>query len=806
MLSHDVQYAIRGFMNAKRLTAVIVLSLVIGIGVNTAVFSIVNSLLLQPLPYRDSGKLVAIYNPNTSSGKTRLPFSPQDFDDFARESGSYESLASYLYIPGMSGIDLTGMGEPQRLTAAYVSGQFFNTLGVAAERGRILLAADAQGGDDRQIVISDRVWRSTFSADPAIIGRTVTLSQQTYTVVGIMPRSFQFPASDVDVWAPLSLIGNSAIPHHRGLRWMDVIARLRPGVSLEGARSEATLIMQRLARDYPDTNANTASIEMLTLRDAIIGDLRTVVLIIFGIVAFVLLIACANIANLLLARSTEREKELAIRSAIGASPRRLVVQALVESMVLSITGGVLGIVAAVVSLRMLAGMSNRAGEIIQQVQLDYRVFLFAAAISIVTGLIFGLLPALRASKAEPQLALSQSSRSSEGRETRSARSLLVAGEIAVAATVLIASLLAVQSLWRLLRVDPGLTTEHVVAVKLRIPESHLKDRTAAMNYRNELVRSIASLPGVVAVGGGKTMPLTGGAEPYSISGLAPGATNPRAEIRSGVLIVTPGYFHALKIPIVAGREFTDADEQPEAKAPVVIVNEKFAHANWPGENPIGKNVYFGKNAIQVIGVAADVHDEGLAAPVGPMVYGPAGFFPRSSLHLFVRTSQDPLALAGTIRSAIWQVDKDEPVEITTLDDVLATSTAQPRMIASLLGAFGAIALLLAGIGVYGMLAYNVRRKLHDIGVRIALGARPSDVVRLVLGESLRLTVAGLAMGTAAAFIATRVMRSVLYGIAPFDPITYISAIGVLLAVALTASALPTARALRIDPVIALRSE
>jgi predicted permease len=822
-LGKDLRHGLRLLGNNPGFTTVAVLTLALGIGANAAIWSVVDGVLLSPLPYRDPGRLVRVYHANPGQGVEDGAFSPQDFDDLVRAAaagGSWESLAAWWFTPGLSGMNLTGEGEPRRLATAMVSRDFFSTLGVAAARGRTLSPEENVPGADRVAVLSDRLWRQAFGADPGIAGRTVLLDGERFTVAGVMPADFQFPSREVDLWAPISLIGEDDIPHLRALRWMEVVGRLVPGRDarrgLDAAGAETDALLARLAAAYPESNEGWTAARLVPLHESLVGDVRQALLVLLGAVAGVLLIACANLANLLLARATARGRELAIRSALGAARRRLLRQLLTESLLLSLAGGAVGLLLAQWGVRALVALASGDLPRPDAIQLDARVAAFTFAVSLATGLAFGLLPALKASSVgygaqrrgrpgDLHAALKEGGRGGAGRGGSRARGALIVAETAVAVVLLAASGLMLQSFWRLTRVDPGVETEGVLALSISIPDTKYESREQLGAYRDELIRRLEALPGVLAVGGGKTLPFAGGGEPYSFT--IPGRTGALAELQpqAGAFIVTPGYFRALGIPVLSGRAFTDRDGADSP--PALVVNRALARQVWPGEEAVGKTLLLGDAAIEVVGVVGDVRSDGLAADPGGAVYVPAALAPRSTVKLFVRTAGDPLALAAAAREAIWQVDRDQPIsEIATLRELVARDLARPRFLTLLLGLFGALALGLAAVGLYGVIAYAVGRRTHEIGIRMALGAAPHRVLVGVLGRALALTGAGLALGLLGALATTRLLSGLLFGVAPTDPATLVAVALVLSATALAASLQPARRATRVDPLAALREE
>ena len=799
----DLRYAVRTLLQNPGFIATAIITLALGIGANTAMFSVVNALLIKPLPYADADRIVRIYDVNQERGVAHGEFSPQDFADLKRESRIFEHLSAFNFVPGLTGKNLSGIGEPRQLSTAFVSGDFFPTLGARAALGRTLQPSDDAVGNDHSLVLSDGFWRSQMGSDPSIIGRLVSVGDQPFTVVGVMPPDYQFPSPAAQAWAPLSLVTDDDVPHRRGIRWLSVVGKLRPDKTAAEAQAQVSLFLKGLENQFGDTNAGWGNAAVISLQESLVGGVRPVLLILLAAVAFVLVIACANIANLLLARGNSRGRELAIRTALGANRKRLVRQLMTESLLLAICGAAIGLFVARWGVRLAYLWSS--GTILQShpITIDSHVIAFCVLASLLTWPVFGLVPALTIPGASLYNSLKEGGLGSGSGRAKSAwREKLVIAEIALAVVLVVSSGLALKSFWRLIHVDPGFTSQHVLSLRVTIPESKTSDPVRFDAYKKEIFDRLAALPGVVAVGGSKTLPLYGGGEPYSFSVDAPAAA--KVQPRSGAHIVTPGYFRALAIPLVAGRTFSDSDSK---SVPTLVINQALARKHWPGQDPVGRKVYFGKTALEVIGVVGDVRNEGMAQAPEAAMYVPAHFFPRSRLNLFIRSTGNPLALAGAVRQAIWSVDKNQPIDdIASLDSVVSSNVAQPRFFAVLLATFGALALLLAGVGTYGVIAYTVRQQTQEFGVRMALGAQRRDVLFSVLKRSLRLAAIGLGIGIVAALAGTRILSSLLFGVSPTDPATFVGTAAVLGLVALLASYLPARWATRVDPMVALRYE
>ncbi|HEX5872054.1 MAG TPA: ABC transporter permease [Longimicrobium sp.] len=803
-LLHDLRYALRTLRRTPGFTLVAVLTLALGIGLNTAIFSVVNGVLLRPLPFQQPDELVRLHHVHPEKAAEGGPFSPMDLQDLQAGATGFQSLAAYLHQPGETAINLTGDGgEPAQVQAAYVSKEFFPLLGVNAARGRTLRPEENVPGSDRVAVLSDALWRSRFSADPSIVGKTVTLEGNPTTVVGVMPASFSFPGREAEVFVPLSMIGEDDIPNLRELRWLEVVGRLRPGTTPEAALGSANAVLGRLAAEHAESNEGWSRARLETLQDAVVGPVRPALLVLLGTVALVLLVACANLANLLLARASAREREIAIRTALGAQRGRLIRQMLTESMVLALMGGVLGLAMAVVGVKALLALSAGTIPRPDEVGVDGQVAVFALLLSLVTAVLFGLVPAVRAARGSTSDTLRDGGRGGSERRGAGTRAALVLAQTAAAMVLLVGAGLLVNSFWRLMKVDPGFKSENVLLASLEITERY--ETGAQRNgYRNELIRKVSEIPGVTAVGAAKTQPLRGGGEPYEFT--LPGRSGPDATMTpaSGTIIVSPGYFDALGIPVARGRVFELNDDLPESPA-VLMINDAAAKRYFPGMDPVGQNVTMSGMTFTIIGVAGDVRNEGLASAPQPTVYFPFGMAPRLSTQLFIRTTGDPLAAATAVRQAIHAVDPMQPIaDVRTLDSAMSETVAQPRFFTLLLTIFGLVAVFLAALGLYGVVAYTVTRRTTEIGIRMALGAHARNVVLMVVRRSVLPTVGGILVGAFAAVLLSRLMASMLFEVRPADPVTFGGAALLLASVALVASWLPARRAARIQPTQALR--
>lgn len=808
-LLRDIHHSFRVLAKNRSFTAVAVITLAFGIGASVAIFAVVRGVLLRPLPYRDPSRLVALYDANPERDANLSAFSPQDFGDFKRQQTSFDSLGGYLYTAGSSGRTLTGQGQPAFLEIAFAGDGFFETLGIPPVLGRSFHSDENIAGKDSVAILSDQLWRSHFHADPAVVGQKILVDGDPTIVVGVMPASFAFPARQVALWMPLSKITDDHIPHLRGLRWIAAVARLKPGITPQQASVASSVVLRRLEQQYPDSNTGWNRALAVDLHQDQVGDVKPALLALLTAGLLVLLMASVNLANLLLARGTVRQREFAIRSALGGNRWQLRRQVLTENIVLAFLGGVgamlLAPSLAAMLLRFSAGSIPRADA----VQIDTGVIAFAAGLTLLTGVLIGAIPALRLGSARVADSLKAIGTSVIGDARRQrGRDVLVVSEIALACAMLVASGLVLKSLWNLVVTDPGFDPNHVLTVQLSLPLYKLSDMPKQEAYRAELLRRVAEVPGVIAAGGGKTMPLHGGGEPYGFSVQESGRGVVPVAPTAGTYIVTPGYFQALKIPLVAGRFFTEKDFADHRG--YVIINQQLARKFWPGQDAVGKFLHFGNSSTQkleVLGVVGNVLNQGLTQESGTAVYMPESLAPRQKLNVFVRTEGDPLAVAGSIRRAIQDFEPDQPVnDIAPLHQVLQETIAQPRFLSGVLGAFGATALVLAAVGIFGVISYNVRQRTREIGVRMALGADRGDVLLLVLRQAALLIVIGLGAGLALATSSGRFMSSILFGVSPFDPLTLSAAVILLALVAALSALIPARRAAHIEPMVALRYE
>ena len=800
-LMQDLIYALRALRSAPGFTLVALLTLALGIGANTAIFSVVRGVLLSPLPFPEADRVVRVWHTNRSENDLKSQVSEPDFKEWGAATRRFSSLAAYWYAPGGSGADLTGIGTPERIQGAYFTPTFFETLRPRAQLGRPIRPEEAVEGNDHFVVLSDGFWKRRFAGNRNIVGRALTIDAIPYTVVGVMEPGFTYPADRIDFWMPLSNMGPDAIGRQRGSRFLDVIGRLAPGATIQQAHDELASLSRLTAEREPEARGWT-DVAMLPVHEALVGDVRRPLMVLLGAVGFVLLITCVNIAGLLLARATARQRELAVRSALGAGRGRIIRQLVTESLVLALIGGALGVALAVAGVRALGAVGAADLPRAAEIRIDGLVLLYALGVSTLAGLIFGLLPAIRATSRNLQSVLRAGSRGSVGNAGHKLRSALVVAEVALAVVLVVGAGLATKSFARLLDIDPGFSPNNVLAVRLGIPYERYGDQRVRGYYQSLLDR-IAAVPGVQAVGSAKDFPLRGTGElrPLTVPGSVGGDGD--RSVRLSVLHVSADYFRAMGVPLRDGRTFTMADR--EDAPPVWVVNEAFAKRYFPNESPVGKMVRMGPVAIQIIGVVGDFRQKSLTEPAEPYAYIHYPQNMRAGMSIAVRTAGDPLRYANAVREAIWSVDRDQTItNVETLSAIVGDNVARPRLLATLLLLFGIMGLTLGVLGIYGVLAYAVGQRRQEIGVRVALGASPRSVLGLVVGQGMSLATVGVTAGIAGALVLTRVMAAVLYDVRTTDPATFATVVAVLLAAALVASWLPARRALRIDPVQALR--
>lgn len=795
-------------MKSPGFTAVALITLAIGIGANTAIFSMVNAVLLQPLPYANPQSLVMLRVTEPSGPGNLYPVSGPDFTDWVKQNRVFSSIAAGTGA-GAALTGLAGGAQPIQLQGFEVSPQIFSLLGVKPLLGRTFTPDEGPSGHDQVVILSYGLWQRAFGGKRSIVGKTITLNGKAYSVVGVMPRSLKFPqfyGIEPEFWFPLNF-RQPGYRKYRGNHWLWVIARMKDGVDIAAAQADMASVSRNLARQYPhdDTGVNA---KVLNLHDQITKTVRPALWVLFAAVGFLLLIACANIANLLLAKAIGRRREIAVRLAVGSGRGRLVRQLLTESVLLFLLGGVAGLVVGWAALRLLL-YAAPAGYVpgILQIHLGGWVFAFTFGAALLTGVIAGLVPAIQTSNPDLHSALKEGGRSASAPHRRS-RSVLTAVEIALAVVMLIGAGLALKSLVRLMGVQPGFNPDHVLKAQIALPDSRYPKDPQVTAFYEQLMERVRALPGVKSASVASQLPLQGGSNGVVY---IEGQPLPK-DMWSSPLVewctVLPDYFHTLDIPLLRGRDFSAHDTPKSTK--VAIINQTMARLFWPNQNPVGKRFahnYQKPDWITVVGVAGDVREYGLSAPPVPEAYFPESQGADSFLNLVVRTSTPPLSEVPALRGAVHSLDSELPIfKVGTLDQIVSNSSEQQRFIALLLGLFAGAALALAAVGIYGVISYSVAHRAHEIGVRIALGARRWDVLRQVLVEGFILALAGVSAGLAAAFGLTRLMAGLLYGVKPEDLGTFVAVPLALLVVALAACYIPGRRAAKVDPIVALREE
>ncbi|HEX8140372.1 MAG TPA: ABC transporter permease [Pyrinomonadaceae bacterium] len=798
-LWQDLRYGLRMLRKNPGFAVVAVIALSLGIGANAAIFSVVNAVLLRSLPYDDPDRLVVLRE-NKPPQFPEFSVAPGNFIDWQKQNTVFEKLAAVRGFP----YNLVDAGsEPERLRGARVSAGLFEMLGARPAQGRTFLAEEDQPGHDAVAILSHSLWQRRFGGDPNIVGRSISLNASSYTVIGIMPPTFQFPDRETEIWTPVAFDEKQAQQH--GGHYISVVGRLKPGVTLAQAQTEMSAIAARLAQAYPDTNTGWG-VSLFSMQEYESREIKPALLVLLGAVALVLAVACANVANLLLARATVRQREIAIRSALGASRWRVIRQLLTESVLLAIVGGGIGLLLALWGTDLLLALAPENLPRVKGGTLDMRVLLFTGLITIVTGLIFGLVPALQSSRPNLNETLKEGGRGTTGGQGR-VRSLLVVTEVALALVLLVGAGLLIRSFYRLQQVNPGFNPKNALAVSVSLPAKKYGEEEQQAAFFTELIERVSTLPGVVAVGATQSLPIQGDyVLSFNIEGRPPDA--PGTEPSTNYYAVSRDYFRAMGIPLLRGRLFTEQDKKDAPR--VCVINETMAKKFFPGEDPIGKrlNVTNGPERFrEIVGIVGDVKQYGLDQPTTAQTYEPYLQTPFSGMTLIVRTEGNPVAFGGSVRSQVLSIDKDQPVSrIRPLEQIVAESMARQRFAMLLLGIFAVVALILAAVGLYGVMAYSVTQRTHEIGVRMALGAQQRDVLKLVVGQGMILALVGVVIGLVASFALTRVMTTLLFNVSATDPLTFLVIPVLLTLVALVASLIPARRAMKVDPMIALRYE
>ena len=808
-LFKDIRYGVRSLLKHPGFTAIVVVTLAVGIGASSAIFSVVNTVLLRPLPYAQAERIVAIQE-LTADGK-RVQVTPANFLDWRAQNTVFEQLAAILTRPA----NLALADQAERIDFAMTSANFFSVFGVQPESGRFFIPADEQAGHAPVIVVSHALWQKRFGGDASLVGKPITLDGSSYTVVGIAPAGFQYP-DKTDVWVPpfrLAPTMNERMDptQVRGFGMLAAVALLRPGVSLAQASSEMETITARLRQQYPDTN-NRRFNRVVSLHTHLVGETGAMLMLLFGAVSFVLLIACANVANLLLASAASRQKEMAIRTALGASRMRVIRQLLTESLMLAFAGGAMGLLLAIWGVALITKLLPHDFPRLAEINLDWRVLGFTLVASVLTGILFGLAPALQISKTDVQESLKESGRgASSSRRHNRLRNLLIVGEVALSVVLLVGAGLLFRSFLQLQSVNTGFTSQQVLTVQLSPAGSNYRRDADYISFYSQAMQRISAIPGVESVGAINTLPLDKGPTAgFRIEGRPPLTIDkwPGGNYRT----VSADYFRAMNIPLVQGRAFNERDT--ETAPLVLIVNQALAARDFPNEDAVGKRINLGNMDPkgqpvwwEIVGVAANVRSLELREEATPEFYLSALQDTFRNMFVVVRTSVEPTSVAASVRRAAAEVDKTAAVsDIKTMEHIVNDAVTQPRFNLFLLGLFSGIALLLSAAGIYGVTAYSVTQRTHEFGIRMALGAQVSDVLKMILRQGMLLISVGIAVGLLASFALTRLLRTLLFGVTVTDPLTFVAITLLLTLVALLACYIPARRATKVDPLVALRYE
>jgi putative ABC transport system permease protein len=797
-LFRDIRYGIRTLFKNRGFTAVAVLALALGIGANTAIFSVVNAVLLRPLAFEQPEQLVLVWEKRMQLGRVRNVVSVPDFIDWRAQNQVFEDMAAF----SGQGFNVGSSTEPERVQGAAVSPGLFSILRARPLMGRTFEQDDDKPESSAIAIISNALWQRSFASDPEIIGKPIRLNDRDHIVVGVMPADFLYPNRRTEIWVPLKFSQSELTS--RGGHSYQVLARLKPGITLQQAQSDMDSIAAQLEQQY---QVNTGhGVNVFSLHEEVVAGARPALLVLLGAVAFVLLIACANVANLLFARSAARQREIAIRTALGAGRSRIVRQLLTESVLLSVAGGIVGVLLAVWGLNVLLAIGEGSIPRVKEIKLDGWVLGFSLLVSIVTGLIFGLLPALQASKPDLNEALKEGSRgASGGIRSNRIRSVFVIAEVAICLVLLIGAGLMIKSFTRLTNISPGFDPDNVLSFGVSLSGSRYREPASINGFYKQTLDRLSSLPGVQSAAVVTALPMAGsfGSRYFGIEGRPP--QPPGQGFNANTNLATPGYFATMKIPLLEGREFEDRDAQ--GTPDVVIVNQEAVRLFWPDESPIGQKITFENRTRTVIGVVGDVKQSGLDVDTRPEMFSPYYQVTVPFGTFLVRTERDPAAMTSAVRTAMQEIDRDLPLYgIKTVNDVISESVAPRRFNMLLLGIFGGLALALASVGLYGVISYSVSQRTREIGIRMALGASPKGVLGLVVGQGVLLAVIGVVIGVAAAFFLTKFLATLLFGVSPTDPLTFAALSLILVGVSTTASVIPARRAMKVDPMVALRYE
>ncbi len=815
-LLKDLRYGIRGLLKRPGFTAVAIVTLALGIGANTAIFSVVNAVVLRPLPYAEPDRLVTLWE--TTPGSDRRSVAPGNFFDWRSQNETFQDVAATFN----GNFNLTSDGEPERIDGATITSNLMSLLGASAQLGRTFQADDDEHQDRSVVLISDGLWKRRFGADRSVVGRTITIDEVPHTVVGVMASGFQYPARS-ELWVlgrnrnavSLSLV--SQFPtndwnQERDAHFLSVIGRLKPGVTLSQAQSNIAGITRRLEQEFPKTNSGLGS-NVVPLHIQVVGDVRGVLFILLGAVGFVLLIACTNVANLMLARATQRTREISIRAAVGASRLRLIRQLLTESLLLSVLGGLVGLIVSVWAVDLFIKLSPGDIPRLNEASVDLRLLGFALLVSLLTGVGFGLLPAFQASKTDLNSSLKEGGgKATEGQQRRRARSVLVVTEIALAQVLLVGATLLAISYVRVTQIHPGFNAGRVLTAKIAPSRKKYPDPRSREMFYTTVLERLQGLPGVEAAGMVMNLPLTGSSMNRGFRAEGQPEPRPDENVTMDYQVVSPDYFKALEIPIKRGRGFTNTDSETSER--VIVINKSMAQHYWPNQDPVGKRIAVGESSKEnswrtIVGIVGDVRHASLSetpVPTAFITYR-QDFESWPRMGFAIKTKGDPASLSSLVRKELAALAPTQPVyAVDPMEKLMQAAVAQRRFIMLLLGSLSAIAVMLAMVGIYGVISFSVGERTQEIGIRIALGARTADVMRMVLSQGMRVVLVGIVIGVGAAFALTRLLSSLLFEVSPTDTSTFLIVAGVLSGIALLACYIPARRATKVDPLIALRYE
>jgi len=797
----DIRYAFRMMRKAPSFTAVVIITLALGIGANTAIFSVIRGVLLRPLPWPDADRLVRVWESNPARGFPFFSVAPPNFADWRAQSTSFDYLCNYRN----SSFTLTGNGEPERLTGARVSHDFFAMLGVPPVAGRFFRPEEDADGQGFVAVISEGLWQRRFNGDPNVVGRAVTLDGSAFTIIGVAPAVVTIPNKRTEIWAPAAFNAQT-LTQARGAHYIAVIGRLKPNVSLAQAEGEMKGVAARLEKQYPASNTGWTA-RMLTVYETTVGDIRTSLLTLFGAVSFVLLIACANVANLMLVRASARQREIAIQAALGAGRGRVVRQLLTESVLLALTGSAAGLALANWGVRALQQIGPRVGiPRAWEITLDPGVLLFTLGLALATGILFGIFPVVQMFRQDVYEALKDGGRTSTGQARQRMRNSLVVAEVALSLMLLVGAGLFIRSIGMLRGVELGMKTDGLLTMQVLLPRAAYPGNPDYVRFSQSALEHLKAIPGVESVAGASNLPLSGDNESYSfgVAGAPDSSNAPSVDYA----VVTQDFFSTAGIQLLSGRTFGPQDVETAQR--VVVINRAMAQRFYPGQNPLGKQIQIGRNysvVREIIGVVGDIRNNSIGEAPGNQAYELFQQAPDDGLNFLVRTSLDPESLSAAARTAIWAVDKNLVVgRMASMNRVVNSNFAQPMFRTVLLSVFSLIAVVLAAVGLYGVMSYAVERRTHEIGVRMALGAGQRDILKLILWHGLLLASLGVALGAVGAFWLVETLRTLLYEVKPRDPVAFATAAALLIAIALLACWVPARRAARVDPLVALRYE